>query len=102
MLHNGLRSGLKSVENMLTASDVATAIGENKYETPHGLLLKSVVIIRLLVTRQRRMVINMRMRPGFFMNKDMVKLFMRLEYVLIQNIHGWVEVQMVLVNLVNL
>jgi len=27
-------------ENMLTASDVATAIGENKYETPHGLLLK--------------------------------------------------------------
>ena len=26
--------------NMLTASDVATAIGKNKYDTPHGLLLK--------------------------------------------------------------
>jgi predicted phage-related endonuclease len=26
--------------NMLTASDAATAIGKNKYETPHGLLLK--------------------------------------------------------------
>ncbi|MBT6183929.1 MAG: hypothetical protein HOI07_04150 [Betaproteobacteria bacterium] len=26
--------------NMLTASDVASAIGKNKYETPHGLLLK--------------------------------------------------------------
>jgi len=25
---------------MLTASDVATAIGKNKYDTPHGLLLK--------------------------------------------------------------
>jgi putative phage-type endonuclease len=27
-------------QNMLTASDAATAIGENKYETPNGLLLK--------------------------------------------------------------
>lgn len=27
-------------QGMLTASDVATAIGENKYETPRGLLLK--------------------------------------------------------------
>ena len=26
--------------NMLTASDAATAIGKNKYETPEGLLLK--------------------------------------------------------------
>jgi predicted phage-related endonuclease len=26
--------------NMLTASDAATAIGVNKYETPDGLLLK--------------------------------------------------------------
>ena len=31
---------LKLRGNMLTASDAATAIGKNKYETPEGLLLK--------------------------------------------------------------
>lgn len=31
---------LKLRGKMLTASDAATAIGKNKYETPHGLLLK--------------------------------------------------------------
>ena len=36
--------------NMLTASDAATAIGVNKYETPDGLLLK---IIRVGTTWAR-------------------------------------------------
>jgi predicted phage-related endonuclease len=36
-------------ENMITASDVASAIGENHYETPESFIKKKVQLIKLTI-----------------------------------------------------
>ena len=55
---------------MLTASDAASAIGVNKYETPHQLLLKNVEKVNhFLVTRQLVTGKSTRMRHAFCTNR---------------------------------
>jgi hypothetical protein len=61
---------------MLTASDAASAIGVNKYETPHQLLLKSVAKVNhFLVTKQLDTGKSMKMRHAFCTNRDTGKLY---------------------------
>ena len=62
---------------MLTASDAASAIGVNKYETPHQLLLKKCGKGPVFTGNEATDTVkNMKTRRVYFMNKDITKLFM--------------------------
>jgi predicted phage-related endonuclease len=60
--------------NMLTASDAATAIGKNKYETPEGLLLKNAVSVKSLLEMQpHAMVKSTKTKLVSYMKRGMAK-----------------------------
>ena len=77
--------------NMLTASDAATAIGKNKYETPCGLLLKKCGLGEKFTgnAATRHGEKSMKMRRGSSTSRDMGKLYMNLVSVPIPYMTGW-------------
>ena len=79
--------------NMLTASDAASAIGVNKYQTPEELLLKKCGLGEKFTGTQLPVTVScMKMKPVSYMNSDTEKSSTRLDSYPIPNIIGWVEV----------